>query len=203
MGDVTDGDWVAVERLLAEGEEYADAGRDAEAPTRFQAAWDLLPEPKAECEPALRVLAAAIADSYFHLGNWQGCYKTLQTAVKNWESRWRTRSSAGGWGKACLRWGTYARPAIGWDPPTSYPSGESRHPARYRSSDKGTGAALPTPLRIPCVSRGSPPPGACPRGARLPNTGHRHKSVEGVPRLSPHPASGLVNTRPRLLPPAG
>jgi tetratricopeptide (TPR) repeat protein len=84
MGELPDGDWAAVERLLAEGEECADEGRDAEALARFQAAWDLLPEPKAECEPALRVLAA-IADSYFHLGNWPACYKTLQTAVKNWD----------------------------------------------------------------------------------------------------------------------
>jgi hypothetical protein len=84
MGELPDDLSAAVERLLAEGEEFADEGRDAEALDRFRAAWDLLPEPKAECEPALRALAA-IADSYFHLGNWQACYQTLRTAVKNWD----------------------------------------------------------------------------------------------------------------------
>lgn len=60
------------ERLFAEGETLADAGRDDEALARFEAAWAALPDPKEEQDPDGRVLAA-VADGHFYLGNWNGC----------------------------------------------------------------------------------------------------------------------------------
>jgi hypothetical protein len=50
-----------VGRLFAEGEAFADAEQEEDALDRFQAAWNLLPEPKEEQEPAIQLLAA-IAD---------------------------------------------------------------------------------------------------------------------------------------------
>jgi hypothetical protein len=70
-----------VERLFAEGEELADAEQDAEALIRFRAAWDLLPEPQDEQDPAIRILAA-IADSHFHLGHWEKCQEAVQRAFR-------------------------------------------------------------------------------------------------------------------------
>jgi hypothetical protein len=58
-----------VDRLLAEGEEFADAARYGDALARFHAAWELLPEPKDEQERSVQVLAA-IADCLFSLGAW-------------------------------------------------------------------------------------------------------------------------------------
>jgi hypothetical protein len=81
MGELPDAVSAEVERLFAEGESFADEQQDEQALARFQASWDLLPEPKTDWEPALRILVA-IADSYFYLGHWQGCFKTLQRAVK-------------------------------------------------------------------------------------------------------------------------
>jgi tetratricopeptide (TPR) repeat protein len=69
------------ERLFAEGEGLAAAEQDAEALTRFRAAWDALPEPKAEQESAIRILAA-LADSHFYLGEWEGCLRAVQDALR-------------------------------------------------------------------------------------------------------------------------
>jgi hypothetical protein len=69
------------ERLFAEGEELADAEEDADALAHFRAAWDALPEPKDEQEPAGRILAA-IADSHFHLGEWEDCRRAVQHAFR-------------------------------------------------------------------------------------------------------------------------
>jgi hypothetical protein len=69
------------ERLFAEGEEFADAEEDMDALAQFQAAWDALPEPKGEQEPAIRILAA-IADTHFHLGQWEECRRTIQDAFR-------------------------------------------------------------------------------------------------------------------------
>jgi hypothetical protein len=35
-------------------------------------------------QPAFQILAA-IADTYFHLGRWQECYKTLQRMLQHWD----------------------------------------------------------------------------------------------------------------------
>jgi len=69
------------ERLFAEGEEFADAEEDADALARFRAAWEALPEPRDEQESAIRILAA-IADSHFHLGDWEECRRAMQSAFR-------------------------------------------------------------------------------------------------------------------------
>jgi hypothetical protein len=77
MADILDD----AERLFAEGEKLADAEEDAEALARFRAAWNVLPEPKDEQELAGRILAA-IADSHFHLGEWEECWRAVQHAFR-------------------------------------------------------------------------------------------------------------------------
>ena len=69
------------EQLLAAGEGLADAGNDAEALGRFQAAWSALPEPREEQEPAIGILGA-IADCHFHLGRWEDCRQAVQYAFR-------------------------------------------------------------------------------------------------------------------------
>jgi tetratricopeptide (TPR) repeat protein len=69
------------ERLLAEGDDLADAGEDAEALRRYRAAWSALPEPREEQEPAIRI-QAAIADCHFHLGDWESCRQAVQHAFR-------------------------------------------------------------------------------------------------------------------------
>ncbi len=70
-----------VDRLFNEGEEFADAEQYADALSRFQAAWELLPEPKEEEETAVQILAA-IADCRFFLGEWDECRKAVQQAFR-------------------------------------------------------------------------------------------------------------------------
>lgn len=69
------------ERQLAEGDDLAAAEQDAEALSRFQAAWVALPEPRDDQEPAVRILAA-IADCHFHLGVWENCCEAVQHAFR-------------------------------------------------------------------------------------------------------------------------
>ena len=69
------------ERLLAEGDDFADAEEDDEALARFQAAWTALPEPRDDQDPAVRILAG-IADSQFHLGEWEECRDAVQHAFR-------------------------------------------------------------------------------------------------------------------------
>jgi hypothetical protein len=78
-------DFVAwVERLCDEGERLADKGDHVNAVQRFRAAWNLIPEPKAEYEGAFSILGA-IGDACFLGGDWQGCRDAMQRAVKEWE----------------------------------------------------------------------------------------------------------------------
>ena len=70
-----------VDRLFAEGEEFADAEQYTDALARFQAAWDLLPEPKEKEDPAVQILAA-IADCHFFLGAWDRCREAVQQAFR-------------------------------------------------------------------------------------------------------------------------
>lgn len=69
------------ERLFAEAESFADEEADDEALALFRAAWDALPEPRGEQEPAVRILTA-IADSHFHLGEWDACRDAIQHAFR-------------------------------------------------------------------------------------------------------------------------
>jgi hypothetical protein len=77
MGDALD----EVERLFGMGEDYADAQEDGAALNCFRAAWNALPEPRDEQGPAVRILAA-IADSHFHLGEWDACRAAVQHAFR-------------------------------------------------------------------------------------------------------------------------
>jgi hypothetical protein len=70
-----------VERLMDEGDEFADEERYAEALAKFSAAWQALPEPKDEQEWAINVLGA-IADACFFLGRWQDCCDAIQHAFR-------------------------------------------------------------------------------------------------------------------------
>jgi hypothetical protein len=69
------------EQLFAEGEALADSEKDADALAQFRAAWDALPEPRDEQDPAIHILAA-IADSHFHLAEWEECRRAVQHAFR-------------------------------------------------------------------------------------------------------------------------
>jgi hypothetical protein len=69
-----------VVRLFDEGEILADEEEDEEALACFQAAWNLLPEPRCEWDQALQILLA-IADSHFHLGDYETCCQKMQFAL--------------------------------------------------------------------------------------------------------------------------
>jgi tetratricopeptide (TPR) repeat protein len=70
-----------IEALCAKGDNLAEDGEYAKAIAEYDAAWDLLPTPKANWEAALWILTA-IGDAHFHDDNWQACRKVLQKAVK-------------------------------------------------------------------------------------------------------------------------
>jgi hypothetical protein len=65
------------ERLLDEG----DFLPDDEALVLYRAAWEALPEPKVEQEPAVQILTC-VANAYFHLGAWEECVATVQHAFR-------------------------------------------------------------------------------------------------------------------------
>jgi hypothetical protein len=70
-----------LERFIDEGEAFIDGKQFPDALARFQAAWDVLPQPKTEQEPAVRLMAA-IADCHFHLQNWEACHEAMQHALR-------------------------------------------------------------------------------------------------------------------------
>jgi hypothetical protein len=69
-------------RLFDEGEALLDEEEDAQALTRFQEAWALVPEPKGEWERALQLLGG-IADCQFFLGSYEDCRLTMQLALRS------------------------------------------------------------------------------------------------------------------------
>jgi hypothetical protein len=71
-----------VARLYAEAEDRSDAEDDEQALTLYQAAWALIPEPKADWERALQLLGG-IADSQFHRGEYEACRQTMQQAMQS------------------------------------------------------------------------------------------------------------------------
>lgn len=71
----------AIDRLITEGEGFADVGHYEDALARFQAAWDFLPEPREEQERAVEILAA-LADCQFYLGAWEQCRQAVQHAFR-------------------------------------------------------------------------------------------------------------------------
>jgi hypothetical protein len=70
-----------VDRLVAAGEQFAQAARHDEALPQFRAAWEAMPEPKDEHDAAVGVLAA-IADCCFFLGQWDECHDAVQHAFR-------------------------------------------------------------------------------------------------------------------------
>jgi hypothetical protein len=71
----------AAEQLFAAGNDLDDAGKDAEALDRFQAAWSALPEPR-EVQDLVVPILGAIADCHFHLGRWEDCRQAVQHAFR-------------------------------------------------------------------------------------------------------------------------
>ena len=69
------------ESLFEEGEALADQDRESDALAKFQQAWLALPEPKNDHDLAVPILAA-IADGWFHLGDWDRCDAAAQEALR-------------------------------------------------------------------------------------------------------------------------
>jgi len=69
-----------VTRLFEEGEAFVDEEDDASALACFEAAWKLIPEPKEAWQHALQVLGA-VADSHFHLGDYEVCSREMQLVL--------------------------------------------------------------------------------------------------------------------------
>jgi tetratricopeptide (TPR) repeat protein len=70
-----------VARLSNEGDALADEGDCRGALGRFQSAWELLPEPRIECDAAWSVLSA-IGDMQFQLGEYFEARDTLMALMK-------------------------------------------------------------------------------------------------------------------------
>jgi tetratricopeptide (TPR) repeat protein len=66
--------------LCAAGDELVDQTRYAAALDKYWAAWDLLPEPKTDCDAAASILAA-IGDANFRSGDFQAGRDNLGTAM--------------------------------------------------------------------------------------------------------------------------
>ncbi len=64
MPEVSQQDQAEIDRLCAQGDADADRARYADALGAYWAAWDLLPEPKLDCEAATWILAA-VGDANF------------------------------------------------------------------------------------------------------------------------------------------
>jgi hypothetical protein len=70
-----------VDQLFAKGEKFADDEEYPKALECFQAAWEHLPEPRDEQDPAIQILAA-IADCHFYGGAWEACREAVQHAFR-------------------------------------------------------------------------------------------------------------------------
>jgi tetratricopeptide (TPR) repeat protein len=81
MADLPDAVYAAIELLSAEGNEYADEGDYEQALARFQAAWQLVPEPRVNWQAGLWLLAS-IGDMEFQLGRFVEGRDALMTAMK-------------------------------------------------------------------------------------------------------------------------
>ncbi len=69
------------ERLFSTGNNLSAAGNNLEALDWFQTAWSVLPPPREEQAPAIRILGA-IADCHFLLGHWEECRRAIQHAFR-------------------------------------------------------------------------------------------------------------------------
>lgn len=75
-----------VQRLLDEGDDLLDEGRPDQALSSFEAAWELLPEPRTDHPLTLHVLAA-IGDARFFKADFTAGKQALMNAMKcsHWE----------------------------------------------------------------------------------------------------------------------
>jgi hypothetical protein len=80
MPTISDDIQAEIDRLCAQGDADADCARYANALGAYWAAWDLLPEPKFECEAATWILAA-VGDVNFLGGNFEAGRDNLCTVM--------------------------------------------------------------------------------------------------------------------------
>jgi hypothetical protein len=139
-----------VDRLFNEGEEFADDEEDEKALARFQAAWDLLPEPRGESDRALEIFAA-IADSHFHLGDYETCYRKMQQSLILYGGSASNPFVRLRMGQCLFEMGD-RREAMNWMAPVYWNEGR----AFFESED---------PKYLAFVKEGlNPPPGGWPEG---------------------------------------
>jgi hypothetical protein len=81
MAELADELHERIEARCTRGDAFARSRQFAEAIREYDAAWELLPEPKASWEAALWILAA-IGDAHLRSGDWWACRKVLQEALK-------------------------------------------------------------------------------------------------------------------------
>lgn len=85
MPEVSDSIAREVTRLADEGDALADEGDCRAALGRFQSAWELLPEPRLECEAAWFVLSG-IGDMQFQLGEYLEARDAIMAVMKAFDA---------------------------------------------------------------------------------------------------------------------
>src|SRR5262249_45220912 len=81
MAELSDELYAEIQRLCSEGDDLAAEGNLEEALQRFQAAWQLLPEPQVDWSAALWLLGA-IGDVQFQRSDFVAGRDALMTAMK-------------------------------------------------------------------------------------------------------------------------
>jgi len=81
MPALDDETYDAIQDLCAQGDELAEKSKFAEALTKYEAAWDLLPEPKTQWEAATWILGA-IGDACFLSDDFAAGRDKLELAMK-------------------------------------------------------------------------------------------------------------------------
>jgi tetratricopeptide (TPR) repeat protein len=80
MAELTDDAHERIQKLSAEGDAFAEAGRYPDALKKYWDAWDLLPEPQTDWEAATWLLAA-IGDANFLVGDYEAGRDNLSNAM--------------------------------------------------------------------------------------------------------------------------
>lgn len=80
MPPISDQIQAEIDQLCAQGDARADLGQFPQALAGYWAAWDLLPEPKLECEAATWILAA-VGDANFLGGDFEAGCDNLSTVM--------------------------------------------------------------------------------------------------------------------------
>jgi hypothetical protein len=80
MPHISDQTQAEIDRLCAQGDADADCARYPDALGAYWAAWDLLPEPKLDCDAATWILAA-VGDVNFLGGNFEAGCDNLSTVM--------------------------------------------------------------------------------------------------------------------------